>query len=107
MDTIQCPHCKAEGIPHLQHRQTVWLLLGHMKTRHICRLCGQIMYVTGGGLNIIGYAACFLIFYVTWQIFHLGVPDWWGWKIVDPMINLLFLAFVGYKIYRLTVNRRT
>ena len=66
----------------------------------MCRLCGQVMYETGGQMNFLGYIALFMAFSLFVGILHLGMPNWWWWKILDPLLNFLLLGFVGYKIYQ-------
>ena len=48
MDTVVCPHCSRNVVPRLWHENSEH---SHRKTQHICPLCGQIMYVTGGNLT--------------------------------------------------------
>ena len=104
MDKIQCPHCKANGIPHLWHYQPSMALFRFAKTQHICRLCGQVMYETGGQMNVLGYLALFMGSGVVLQILNLGWRNEWWWQILSNVLSGLLLAFFGYKIVRYFIN---
>lgn len=52
MDSIECPHCKQHGTPHLWHYQPFLLgKLRYLKMQHICRYCGVVMYESGGQIT--------------------------------------------------------
>lgn len=60
MDTIDCIHCHKNVVPRLWHYQPFlnrvfnrhFFDFQHLKTQHICPLCGGIMFKTGGQLTL-------------------------------------------------------
>lgn len=70
MSQVECKSCCANVTPRLWHRDESSLLF-YRSIEHICPLCGQTMYVTGGGLTpiayIVGAAVLWFFLAVFWQ----------------------------------------
>ena len=49
MDTVVCKHCSRNVVPRLWHEYSNH---SDRATQHICPLCGEVMYVTGGKLSL-------------------------------------------------------
>ena len=75
MDTITCTHCQKNMVPRLWHYTPVLARVfanslfsfQHLKTQHICPLCGGVNFTTGGQLTIpakitFGLVACIFIY---------------------------------------------
>jgi hypothetical protein len=60
MDTLECNACHKQVVPRLWHYQPLlnrvfsnqYLNFTHLKTQHICPLCGAVMYLTGGQITL-------------------------------------------------------
>lgn len=61
---VTCKKCSSEVVPRLWHSNNDSMIFNRV-TEHICPICGETMYVTGGGLspNIknIGVFAVFVV----------------------------------------------
>lgn len=104
MDTLQCPHCQSKGLPHLVHYQPWPSALRYKKTQHMCRICGEVMYETGGrwsfGIYIILLLAGDLFLQVGNQAWH---DEWW-WKISLPLAAFSLAGLFVYKLVKIIIN---
>ena len=67
MDTVVCPHCSRNVVPRLWHQHSNH---SDRATQHICPLCGQVMYVTGGKLSM---GSILVIIVVGFMLFIVGI----------------------------------
>jgi len=104
MDTIQCQHCQANGIPRLWHYRPILGGYRYMKTQHICHICGSVMYETGGEISPWGTFMLFVVVGVSLGIIDIVNKGAWWLKILDPVVSLSLIGFIGYKILRRIVR---
>lgn len=67
MDTVTCKHCSRNVVPRLWHEYSNYC---DRATQHICPLCGEIMYITGGKLH---FGSKFLLFIVGFMLFMTAI----------------------------------
>ncbi|MET3139454.1 hypothetical protein AAKU61_003835 [Undibacterium sp. GrIS 1.2] len=105
MDHIECPHCHKQGTPNIWHYQPFMLRsFRYMKTQHICRFCGAVMYETGGQVRILGWVFLAFLAYLFGRLalqFLLPNADWASTGLVSPFFKAVSLWLVGYGIYKI------
>ena len=72
---VRCKNCENVVIPRIWHRN-IDSRIYHRQNQHICPICGVTMYVTGGGLTVLGNtflhsAAAFFI----WLLITSGIRE--------------------------------
>jgi hypothetical protein len=97
VDTIECSSCHKNVIPHLWHYRPFPRNFRYPKTQHKCRLCGSLIFETGGKITPVGWIFGYVGLSVTAVIVAMVVP---GSALINGAVNVAVLAFVGYAGYR-------
>jgi len=58
-ELVTCPSCSKEVSPRLWH-ENIRANISKRKTLHLCPLCGETMYTSGGGLSGFGKLLAFI-----------------------------------------------
>lgn len=102
MSRVQCPYCHRHVHPRLWHYTPWYGEFAHMKTQHICNLCGKVMYETGGGLRIIKTTIVGMIFMPILLMVVSSLLSTIGYgKVFRALFGLLIWPLLFYLLYRL------
>lgn len=106
MHYLECPHCQAKGIPNLWHYSPFLGQLRYARTQHICRICGGVMYETGGSITLFGwFVILFFIAFAGLLSLGLSFPDKNYGVIFAGFCWNAFCALALYRGYRFIKNK--
>ncbi|MEH6824504.1 MAG: hypothetical protein V7629_11395 [Motiliproteus sp.] len=115
---VECDKCKSVVTPRLWHND-MNSMMNKRSNQHICPICGETMYTTGGGLTLLGSIICHLLSaFVIWfmvaastqEIFNLSnsVSASLAWLVLS-VVSGLYIArrFFGLAITNLVSGKKT
>ena len=106
MSKVTCNSCEVGVTPRLWHKdENNWV--SYRSIEHICPLCGETMYVTGGGLTPAAYTALAVILWFSLAVFWQGTLNlnnddsgtlaWVSWSV-------LVTLFIAKKFFGLGIR---
>jgi hypothetical protein len=105
VDTIECQYCHKNGTPHLWHYQPFPTGMRYLKAQHICRLCGGVMYETGGGISPVGWICAIFCATVLSFIVTIAMP---GSVMLNAAVSLGKTAlslYIGYRLVKFIIGK--
>lgn len=100
---VNCRNYNNTGSPHLWHYQPFLASFRYLKTQHICRACGTVMYETGGKISPVGWIKAFLsVYMLAGIVIVIGMPIMGEGKsiLLAGALQCGFWGLVGYHVYR-------
>ncbi|MFZ6876455.1 hypothetical protein ACO0LF_30755 [Undibacterium sp. Di27W] len=105
MDSIECPDCKHQGTPHLWHYQPFFLgKIRYQKTQHQCRICGSVMYESGGQITGFGWLCLIALAYLLGVYFLQRAFPGLGLNlgnVFNPIINIFIFGLLFLSVRKL------
>ncbi len=104
MDSIECPYCHKSSMPHLWHYRPFPAAVRYMKTQHICRLCGNVMYETGGSMRPIGWIYG-IVFLTILSMTAALIPGGIALSLVFGLLKTALTLYVGYLLVKFIISK--